>query len=101
MTQVDLLHKPSGIRVQCQETRSLQDNRRIARKLIIKKVGDEPGYKGLADVLKLDALNNPGLSKEELRDAKVRERKRRKEKKARKKLNDVALWYLSISTYDT
>lgn len=36
--QVDLLHKPSGIRVKCQETRSLQDNRRIARKLIIKKV---------------------------------------------------------------
>jgi len=85
-TNVDLLHKPSGIRVQCQETRSLQDNRRIARKLIIKK---------------LDALNNPGLSKEELRDAKVRERKRRKEKKARKKLNEAALWYLSISTYDT
>jgi len=72
-TNVDLLHKPSGIRVKCQETRSLQDNRRIARKLIIKK---------------LDALNNPGLSKEEMRDARVRERKRRKAKRARKKTQE-------------
>jgi len=67
---VSLLHKPTGIRVTCQETRSLQDNRRIARKLLLKK---------------LDAIQNPGFSKEELREAKERERKRRRAKKARKK----------------
>jgi len=81
------LHKPSGIRVKCQETRSLQDNRRIARKLIIKKAGARGGIaNGVTDPFRqLDALQNPGLSKEELRDARVRERKRRSAKKARKK----------------
>lgn len=39
--------------------------------------------------LQLDGINNPGLSKEDVRDAKVRERKRRKAKKARKKGRDV------------
>ena len=38
MVQVSLLHIPTGIRVTCQETRSLQENRRIARKLLLKKV---------------------------------------------------------------
>jgi hypothetical protein len=36
----------------------------------------------------LDTLNNPGLSKEEMRDARVRERKRRKAKRARKKAQE-------------
>ena len=35
---VQLLHKPTGIRVTCQETRSLAQNRKIARKLIAEKV---------------------------------------------------------------
>ena len=35
---VQLLHKPSGIRVTCQETRSLQQNRLIARKKLLEKV---------------------------------------------------------------
>lgn len=35
---VQLLHKPTGIRVSCQETRSLDLNRRYARKLILEKV---------------------------------------------------------------
>lgn len=35
---VQLLHKPSGIRVTCQETRSLQTNRMIARKNLVEKV---------------------------------------------------------------
>ena len=34
---VQLLHKPSGIRVSCQETRSLQTNRRMARRLLLEK----------------------------------------------------------------
>ena len=35
---VQLLHKPTGIRVACQETRSLDLNRRGARKLLLEKV---------------------------------------------------------------
>ncbi|PAV24337.1 hypothetical protein PNOK_0140500 [Pyrrhoderma noxium] len=67
---VQLLHKPTGIRVTCQETRSLQQNRLIARKNLVEK---------------LDQLANPGLSKENMRRAKQVERERRRKKKAKKK----------------
>lgn len=36
---VQLLHKPTGIRVTCQQTRSLSQNRAIARKILRDKVG--------------------------------------------------------------
>ncbi|OJT07256.1 Mitochondrial zinc maintenance protein 1, mitochondrial [Trametes pubescens] len=67
---VQLLHKPTGLRVACQETRSLQQNRKIARKILLGK---------------LDALYNPGLSKQELLKAKQHERDRRRKKKAKKR----------------
>ncbi|TFK42986.1 RF-1 domain-containing protein [Crucibulum laeve] len=67
---VQLLHKPTGIRVSCQETRSLAQNRKLARRLILQK---------------LDQIANPGLSKEEMQRAKQRERERRRRKKAKKK----------------
>ncbi|KAJ7870245.1 RF-1 domain-containing protein [Mycena leptocephala] len=65
---VQLLHRPTGIRVSCHETRSLALNRRIARRLLVEK-----------------AIQNPGLSKGELQQAKQRERERRRLKKAKKK----------------
>jgi len=67
---VQLLHKPTGIRVDCQETRSLSLNRRIARKLLVQK---------------LDKMANPGLSKEDFQRAKQRERERRRRRKAKKR----------------
>ncbi|KAL4253979.1 Mitochondrial zinc maintenance protein 1, mitochondrial [Abortiporus biennis] len=67
---VQLLHKPTGIRVSCQETRSLNTNRMLARRLILDK---------------LDQIENPGLSKQELQRAKQIERERRRRKKAKKK----------------
>ncbi|KAJ4495607.1 RF-1 domain-containing protein [Lentinula lateritia] len=70
---VQLLHKPTGIRVACQETRSLFTNRMLARRLQSK-------------CQQLDALENPGLSKEELKRARQRERERRRRKKAKKKI---------------
>lgn len=35
---VQLLHKPTGVRVCCQETRSLEQNRKIARRILLDKV---------------------------------------------------------------
>ena len=35
---VQLLHKPTGIRVSCQETRSLEQNRKFARRILLDKV---------------------------------------------------------------
>jgi len=65
---VQLHHKPTGLRVSCQDTRSLSQNRKLARKWILEK---------------LDKLVNPGLSKEEMKAAKQRERERRRRKKAK------------------
>ncbi|TFK72173.1 hypothetical protein BDN72DRAFT_763781 [Pluteus cervinus] len=67
---VQLVHKPTGLRVSCQDTRSLTQNRKIARKWLLEK---------------LDKVVNPGLSKGELLGAKQRERERRRRKKAKKK----------------
>ncbi|KAH8983709.1 RF-1 domain-containing protein [Lactarius hatsudake] len=67
---VQLLHKPTGIRVSCQETRSLEQNRTFARRILLDK---------------LDKISNPGLSKSEIQKAKHLERERRRRKKAKKK----------------
>ncbi|TDL27589.1 hypothetical protein BD410DRAFT_825206 [Rickenella mellea] len=67
---VQLLHKPTGIRVNCQETRSLSQNRMFARRILLAK---------------LDQLENPGISKTDLIRAKMNERERRRRKKAKKK----------------
>ncbi|EIM90375.1 uncharacterized protein STEHIDRAFT_154200 [Stereum hirsutum FP-91666 SS1] len=67
---VQLLHKPTGIRVTCHETRSLEQNRTIARKKLLNQ---------------LDQLANPGLSKSEMGRAKQAERERRQRRKQRKK----------------
>jgi len=67
---VQLVHKPTGLRVACQDTRSLSQNRKLARRWLLEK---------------LDKLVNPGLSKEEMKGAKQRERERQRRKKAKKK----------------
>jgi len=67
---VQLIHKPTGIRVACQITRSLETNRKLARRILLEK---------------LDKIKNPGLSKGELLQAKQNERERRRRKKAKKK----------------
>ncbi|EPQ58405.1 hypothetical protein GLOTRDRAFT_126896 [Gloeophyllum trabeum ATCC 11539] len=73
---VQLYHKPSGIRLSCQETRSLEQNRKIARKRLLEK---------------LDEYYNPGLSKIDLGKAKQHERERRRRKKAKKKAKEKAM----------
>lgn len=39
---VQLVHKPTGIRVTCQETRSLGQNRKLARRRLLQKVRHRP-----------------------------------------------------------
>ncbi|KAI9362244.1 RF-1 domain-containing protein [Pilaira anomala] len=67
---VDLRHIPTGIRVQCQQSRSLADNRGIARKLLREK---------------LDELENGALSKNGQKAAKIAKQKARRAKRAKEK----------------
>ncbi|KAI8063767.1 peptide chain release factor class I/class II, partial [Gongronella butleri] len=67
---VDLRHIPTGIRVQCQQTRSLQENRGIARKLLREK---------------LDELVNGSLSKNAKKAAKIAKTKARRARRAKEK----------------
>lgn len=48
---VQLLHKPTGIRVSCQETRSLKQNRKIARRILLDKVRQTHFYLPFAKVV--------------------------------------------------
>ncbi|KAH7107366.1 RF-1 domain-containing protein [Auriculariales sp. MPI-PUGE-AT-0066] len=73
---VQLLHIPTRIRVDCQLTRSLEDNRRIARIWLRRK---------------LDEQINPGLAKSDVTSARKKERKRQKDKKRRKAEREKAI----------
>ncbi|KAH8833528.1 RF-1 domain-containing protein [Flagelloscypha sp. PMI_526] len=68
--KVQLLHKPTNIRVSCQETRSLLENRKIARSRL-KRL--------------LDEQQNPGMSRDEFLKARKRERERQRKKKRAKR----------------
>ncbi|KAI9138731.1 peptide chain release factor class I/class II, partial [Paraphysoderma sedebokerense] len=67
---VDLKHIPTGIRVTCQATRSLADNRRIARKQLL---------------LKLDLHYNGDLSKTAKKIQKIQRQKSKRRKRANEK----------------
>jgi peptide chain release factor len=95
---VQLLHKPTGIRVTCQQTRSLDLNRRYARQILLDKARADPfslaphqnqesaiNMSYCSRNLQLDQITNPGLSKTEMRAARQNERERRKRKKQKKK----------------
>ncbi|KAF7295061.1 C-CAP/cofactor C-like domain-containing protein [Mycena indigotica] len=87
---VQLLHRPTGIRVTCHETRSLAINRRKARQLLLEKVSVMRETLGNADLwsLQLDQLQNPGLTKDAMAQAKQRERERRRKKKRVKRMKE-------------
>ncbi|KAI8880524.1 hypothetical protein K501DRAFT_254847 [Backusella circina FSU 941] len=67
---VDLRHIPTGIRVQCQQSRSLADNRGIARKLLREK---------------LDEHINGKLSKNGQKAIKIAKQKAKRAKRAKEK----------------
>ncbi|KAK1942786.1 putative peptide chain release factor C12orf65 [Phytophthora citrophthora] len=65
-----LTHIPTGIQVQCQKTRSLDGNRRAARKLLLQKLDDQV---------------NGNLSKRNEKIEKLRRRKARRSAKSKQK----------------
>lgn len=70
---VSLIHKPTGIRVQCHAQRSRESNRKEARKILSEKV---------------DLFLNPGKSKLEFKWQKARDKKRAKIRQQKRREND-------------
>mmetsp|Transcript_25368 Transcript_25368/g.59406 ORF Transcript_25368/g.59406 Transcript_25368/m.59406 type:complete len:612 (-) Transcript_25368:109-1944(-) len=69
--RVVLVHGPTGIRVECQETRSLQQNRKIGRKRLLEK---------------LDAHYRGDGSKQEMKRKKLQSKKKKTKSKNRARL---------------
>jgi peptide chain release factor len=67
---VQLRHKPTGIIVKCQESRSLEENRQIARKWLVRK---------------LDVLENGEESIQEIKKWNVQRKKSSRERKSKRK----------------
>lgn len=67
---VQLRHKPTGIVVKCQESRSLEENRQIARKWLVRK---------------LDVLENGEEGIQEIKKWNVQRKKSSRERKSRRK----------------
>jgi uncharacterized protein (UPF0248 family) len=69
--RVVLVHRPSGIRVECQDTRSLTQNRKIGRKRLLEK---------------LDSHYNGESSKEQQKQQKVQTKKKKTKSKNKARL---------------
>ena len=69
--RVVLVHLPSGVRVECQETRSLQQNRKIGRKRLLEK---------------LDSFYHGSASKEQQKQHKVKNKKKKTKSKNKARL---------------
>lgn len=68
---VQLLHKPTGIRVRCQRTRSLSRNRYYARKTLVDRV---------------EKLKTGEVAAEKERIEKIRRQKRRRTRRAKERI---------------
>ncbi|GAA6042241.1 hypothetical protein JCM8097_005112 [Rhodosporidiobolus ruineniae] len=66
-----LIHKPTGLRVHCHETRSRETNRKLARRILREKLDH--------------LLSPPGQSAKDLLAARERQKKEAKKRKARRK----------------
>ncbi|GAA6016952.1 hypothetical protein JCM10207_007859 [Rhodosporidiobolus poonsookiae] len=66
-----LIHKPTGIRVHCHETRSRETNRKLARRILRDKLDQ--------------LLSPPGASARDLAAARERQKKEAKKRKAKRK----------------
>lgn len=69
--RVVLVHQPTGIRVECQDTRSLQQNRKIGRKRLLEK---------------LDTHFHGSVSKEQTKAKKLQQKKKKTKSKNKSRL---------------
>jgi len=69
--RVVLVHRPTGIRVECQDTRSLQQNRKIGRKRLLEK---------------LDSHYRGSDSKEQRKQQKIQQKKKKTKSKNKSRL---------------
>ena len=67
-----LKHKPSGLVVRCQETRSLQQNRKIARRMLLERIDDLENGKNSRNALKKSAAMKKARSAQKKRNRKYR-----------------------------
>jgi protein subunit release factor B len=58
-----LKHVPTGLLVRCQKTRSLDDNRRVARKLLLQKLDDHVNGALSVRSVKIDRLRKKKKNK--------------------------------------
>ncbi|BGP45789.1 hypothetical protein JCM10450v2_001619 [Rhodotorula kratochvilovae] len=71
---VSLIHRPTGLRVHCHETRSRETNRKLARRILREKLDQ--------------LLSPPGESAKELEAARERQKKEAKRRKSRRKAEE-------------
>lgn len=84
--KVILVHEPTQVRVECQETRSLQQNRKIARKRLRLKVDEYLNGSNSAISKKASKLSN----KKAKAKAKARKRNRARQQKKKEELEKVS-----------
>ena len=84
--KVVLLHQPTQIRVECQETRSLQQNRKIARKRMKLKLDEY--WNGSQSKTQMKVAKKVNKKQKAKARNKARQRKKREVKEASKEISD-------------
>jgi protein subunit release factor B len=80
--RVILIHRPTQLRVECQDTRSLQQNRKIARKRLKEKLDEHLN----GSLSKLQQKHQKASQKRQRSKTKNRARHRKKQEEKRQKM---------------
>ncbi len=80
-TCVYLVHKPTGISVKCQESRSQGMNRSLARKMLLAKIAERQKEKTRAEIHKKEKIRRQKRQRPKALKEKILEHKRRRSEK--------------------